>query len=79
MRSIGKYDLLEAIAGGDVEVFLAEEIRTRLRRLVCVIRWKDDPKPHSTRDILQAFRQLAPDPPGVIIDSSPPSPHGSIA
>ena len=69
MRSIGKYDLLEAIAGGDVEVFLAEEIRTRLRRLVCVIRWKDDPKPPSTRDILQAFRQLAPDPPGVIIDS----------
>ena len=69
MRSIGKYDLLEAIAGGDVEVFLAEEIRTRLRRLVCIIRWKDDPKPPSTRDILQAFRQLAPDPPGVIIDS----------
>ena len=65
MRSIGKYDLLEAIAGGDVEVFLAEEIRTRLRRLVCIIRWKDDPKPPSTRDILQAFRQLAPDPPGV--------------
>ena len=69
MRSIGKYDLLEAIAGGDVEVFLAEEIRTRLRRLVCIIGWKDDPKPPSTRDILQAFRRLAPDPPGVIIDS----------
>ena len=69
MRSIGKYDLLEAIAGGDVEVFLAEEIRTRLRRLVCIIGWKDDPKPPSTRDILQTFRRLAPDPPGVIIDS----------
>jgi hypothetical protein len=69
MRSIGKYDLLEAIAGGDVAVFLAEEIRTRLRRLVCIIGWKDDPKPPSTRDILQAFRRLAPDPPGVIIDS----------
>ena len=69
MRSIGKYDLLETIAGGAVEVFLAEEIGTRLRRLVCIVRAKDDPTPPSTRDILQAFRKLAPDPPGVILDS----------
>jgi len=69
MTSISEYQLLEPITRGSLEVFVAEERRTGLRRLVYLTSLEDASPQPSTRDILKRVRELGPEPVGVIVDA----------
>jgi len=69
MRFLNKYDLLEPITAGPLKVYEALEPDTGLRRLVQVLEWKEVPADVSTLQVLEQFKQTAPDPPGIILDA----------
>ena len=69
MRFLNKYDLQEPITRGPVQVYEVAEPGSGLRRLIHITQWKEMPDEISTLQILEQFRQMAPDPPGIILDA----------
>ena len=69
MRFLDKYDLQEPITGGPIKMYEALEPDTGLRRLIQILEWKEAPAEVSTLQVLEHFRQTAPDPPGIILDA----------
>jgi hypothetical protein len=68
MKLADKYELLEPVVSGTVELFVASETDSGLRRLVFFFAAADSSASLGTREILQRFRAMAPDPPSVILD-----------
>ena len=69
MKFSDKYELLESVTKGQVRSFLAREVATRNRVLVHIF---DCPGDHSGQMagqwVLHAFRNLAPNPPGQVLE-----------
>src|SRR6266849_10084463 len=69
MEFLSKYELRERITSGPIEVFLSQELRTGLSRLVHVLEWKEDSEVVTSTEILALIRRWAPEPPGVILEA----------
>jgi hypothetical protein len=69
MRFLDKYDLQEPITAGPLRLYEALEPESGLRRLIQILEWKEAPAEVSTLQVLEQFRQAAPDPPGIILDA----------
>jgi hypothetical protein len=69
MRFLNRYDLQEPITAGPLKVYEALEPDTGVRRLIQILEWKEVPAEVSTLQVLEQFRQTAPDPPGIILDA----------
>jgi len=69
MRFLDKYDLQEPITAGPLKLYEALEPESGLRRLIQILEWKEAPAEVSTLQVLEQFRQAAPDPPGIILDA----------
>ena len=69
MEFLSKYELRERITSGPIEVFLSQELRTGLSRLVHVLEWKENAEDLSSQEILELIRRWAPEPPGIILEA----------
>ena len=69
MKLLGKYQLRERITGLPVEVYLAQEFRSGLSRLVHVLDWKEDSEEATSQKILEQICRFAPQPPGIILEA----------
>ena len=69
MEFLSKYELRERITSGPIEVFLSQELRTGLSRLVHVLEWKENSEDLSSQEILELIRRWAPEPPGIILEA----------
>src|SRR5207249_519205 len=68
MRFLDRYDLQEPITGGPIQVFVAQDITTGLRRLVHILECTEDSGALTANTVLQLLRRLAPAPPGEILE-----------
>ncbi len=69
MRFLENYELQEPLASGPIELFVAEEVSTGLRRLVHIIECKGVSGELTTQRILQLMRRVAPELPGVVLEA----------
>src|SRR6266566_1254873 len=69
MEFLGKYELRERITSGPIEVFLSQELRSGLSRLVHVLESKENSGDLSSQEILKLIRRWAPEPPGIILEA----------
>jgi hypothetical protein len=68
MKLLSKYELRERITGLPVEVFLAQELRTGLSRLVHLVDWAKGADEATSQEILKLICRWAPEPPGIILE-----------
>ncbi len=68
MKLLSKYELRERITGLPVEVFLAQELRTGLSRLVHLVDWDKGTDEATSQEILKLICRWAPEPPGIILE-----------
>jgi hypothetical protein len=68
MEFLSKYELRERITSGPIEVFLSQELRTGLSRLVHVLEWTENSPDVTSPEILKLIRRWAPEPPGIILE-----------
>ena len=69
MKFLSKYQLRERITGRPVEVYLAQEVRSGLSRLVHVLEWKEDSEEVTSQKFLEQICRFAPQPPGIILEA----------
>ena len=69
MEFLSKYELRERITSGPIEVFLSQELRTGLSRLVHVLEWTENSQDVTSPEILRLIRRWAPEPPGIILEA----------
>ena len=69
MEFLSKYELRERITSGPIEVFLSQELRTGLSRLVHVLEWTENSQDVTSPEILKLIRRWAPEPPGIILEA----------
>jgi hypothetical protein len=70
MKFAGKYELHESVTSGPVETFVAHALATNERVLVHVFECRDQKSDRPTIvRVLEAFRAVAPDPLGTVVDA----------
>lgn len=70
MKFSDKYELVEPITTGPVRAFIAREIASRVRVVIYIFECGSDHSGQMAGQwVLQAFRNLAPSPPGQALDA----------
>jgi len=70
MTFAAKYEILEAVSRGAVEVFVARKVATDERVLVYIFECPEQPLNQPTVQwVLESFRALAPDPPELVAET----------
>jgi hypothetical protein len=70
MKFANKYELFEPVTTGRVETFVAKDLASGQRVLLHIFEAPENrPDPPSLQWVLEAFRKVAPNPPGPVLDT----------
>src|SRR5208282_2606847 len=70
MKFANKYELFEAVTSGPVETFFAKDLASGERVLLHIFEAPEKkPDQPTVQWVLESFRRLAPDPPGLVVET----------